>query len=466
MKNSERVALGVALLFLMLAMLLGGGTRQALLADVALQLVALPVIVFACWRLFDVTLERRTQLLLCTALALLWLALQLLPLSPTLWAMLPGRALLTAELHHVGIEPTWRAISVDTLASTRALLAWLPPVAIGLLTVTLDSTARRRMLQAIIVLALLSILFGMAQLAGGEHSPLRWHAITNTTQAVGPFANRNHLASLIVLALPLAVASLIEAARQSVRPELQGRRTAHMALSTIALVLLLIGLVVTRSRAGAVLGAVAVLLSVVLVWRRTAQLEHVANRQRVRHWLALAGLAGLVFSIQYGFVGLLARFDANGVEDARWNITATTVQAARHFTPVGVGAGNFGAVYPSFEPTAQRGIYYVNRAHNDWAEWWLEGGVPLILLALIGVVLLFAATISAWRAEDDERLWRLSAALACWLVLLHSAMDYPLRTSAIASVFAALLAVAFAPANAPPTSNLRLRRRTRNIADM
>ncbi len=458
-----RTALAVAVLYLGLCVLLGGGTRQALLADSGLQLLALPVMGYALIRLLDIRSDPLLRAaLLSTALFLGWLLLQLVPLPFEWWSKLPGRELLAAELRVAGVEPLARPISVDSLASLRALFAWLPPLALGLLVATLPAPAKLRMLQAIIICALLSLLLGMAQLAGGEHSPLRWHEFTNTTQAVGPFANRNHLASLVVLSLPLAVAHLLLIARRDVHPDEHGQRNAKLIIATIAMMLLLIGLAITRSRGGVLIGAVAVLLSALLVWRRSAQREHDANQNRARRWLALAGIVGLLFAIQYGFVGLLSRFESQGLEDARWQMATTTATAARAFAPVGVGAGNFAAVYPSFEPTEQRGIYYVNRAHNDWIEWWLEGGAPLMLIAIFAVLVLLVATVAIWRSDTELRLARLGAALGVWVVLLHSLLDYPLRTAAIAVVFAALLAIVFAPEQESPVRESR-RRRSRSM---
>ena len=61
----------------------------------------------------------------------------------------------------------------------RAALAWLPPLAIGLLCLGLPRAQQIRLLQGILLIALASAVLGLAQLAGGPDSPLRWHAVTN-----------------------------------------------------------------------------------------------------------------------------------------------------------------------------------------------------------------------------------------------------------------------------------------------
>ena len=86
------------------------------------------------------------------------------------------------------------------------------------------------------------------------------------------------------------------------------------------------------------------------------------------------------------------------------------------------------------QPGAERVSVYINRAHNDWAEWWLEGGVPLALLLLLGLVLLLWRSVAAWRHGGEAAIWRRAAIVGIWLVLLHSLSDYPLRTTALAGV--------------------------------
>ena len=127
------------------------------------------------------------------------------------------------------------------------------------------------------------------------------------------------------------------------------------------------------------------------------------------------------------------------MDDLRWTITRNTLAAADHFGPFGVGAGGFVAAYESIEPATDRQSVLINRAHNDWAEWWLEGGWPLALLLAGGLLLLAWRTVVAWIQRGDAAVWQRAAAIGLWLILLHSLSDYPLRTTAIACVAAVLL---------------------------
>jgi hypothetical protein len=71
--------------------------------------------------------------------------------------------------------------------------------------------------------------------------------------------------------------------------------------------------------------------------------------------------------------------------------------------------------------------------------------VPLLLLLAAGLFLLARATQRAWRDDGERSPWRRAAACGLWLVLVHSLVDYPLRTTAIATVVAVLFAATFVP---------------------
>ena len=87
---------------------------------------------------------------------------------------------------------------------------------------------------------------------------------------------------------------------------------------------------------------------------------------------------------------------------------------------------------------------YINHAHNEYAQWWLEGGIPAMLVLAFGLGLFGWA---GWQmlARMPSRSQRTIGA-AAWtgllLLLLHSVVDFPLRTTtlmATAGLLAGLL---------------------------
>ncbi len=437
--NSEPVDgwLWLTFSWLALCLALGGGTRQGLPMESLLQLLALPLIGIGLYRLEWARLGSAVWLGLALLAGIgLWLILQQLPLPSEIWTALAGRQQIAEELQLAGLTIGWRPLSLDPEATRRAALALLPPSAVVLLAIGLDNHSRQRLLWLLLMLILATVVLGLAQLAFGPQSALRWHAVTNPSEAVGPFANRNHFASLLVIGLLLAGAWLV-----SGRGAHDSRRAARRFAAASAIALLLLGLALARSRAGVLLAALAVVGLAVMAWQARRHARRDAGMTGHRRWLALAALAGVVLGIQFGFYGLLQRFEQDPLADMRWIITENTLQAAQQFGPFGTGAGTFERVYPSVEPIAQMIPSYVNRAHNDWAEWWMEGGVPLAALLLVGLVLLAVATVRAFRLARHWSPWPAAAGLGMWMLLLHGLGDYPLRTTGLACVAAVLLVV-------------------------
>lgn len=428
--------LWLSLTWLALCLALGGGTRQGLPQESLLQLLALPLLGIGLYRLDWSRLSASARIGLFLLLgAVLWVFLQQVPLPPEWWAGLSGRSALADELQVAGIEAIWRPVSVDPEATRRAGLALLPPAALLLLALGLDERQRHRLLLLLCFLTIACVVLGLAQLAFGPESALRWHEVTNRSEAVGPFANRNHFAALLVVGLVLAGAWLVSGQHG---PD-QKRAMRRLAAAT-GIAVLLLGLALARSRAGVLLAAPAVIGLGFLAWQARRHAAGADGLHGHRRWLALAAVAGVVLGIQFGFYGLLQRFEKDPLQDQRWVISQNTLAAADQFGLLGAGAGSFESVYPSVEPLDQLIPSYVNRAHNDWIEWWLEGGLPLALLLAAGVLLLALESLRAFRLQRHWRPWPAAASLGLWMLLLHSLADYPLRTTGLACVAAVLLA--------------------------
>jgi hypothetical protein len=134
------------------------------------------------------------------------------------------------------------------------------------------------------------------------------------------------------------------------------------------------------------------------------------------------------------------------------------IEAARAYMPLGSGIGTFVPVFQAFErPEYGFGDAYVNRAHNEYLELWLETGI----VGLVAMLLLLAwgavSFVSVWRvglpdARRRDNLLACAATLAPVLLLAHSMVDYPLRTPALMAVFALATAMAVAPVVLPAAS--------------
>ena len=74
------------------SLVLGGGTRGGFLSDAILQLVAIPLLLVSLWRLIETPLTKQMRMALFFCIAIVAIPLiQLIPLPPWLWTVLPGR---------------------------------------------------------------------------------------------------------------------------------------------------------------------------------------------------------------------------------------------------------------------------------------------------------------------------------------------------------------------------------------
>jgi O-antigen ligase len=117
--------------------------------------------------------------------------------------------------------------------------------------------------------------------------------------------------------------------------------------------------------------------------------------------------------------------------------------------PFGSGLGSFENVYHLYEVPEQVTSVYVVHAHNDYAEMALEVGLPGIILMLLFLVWWSLAVWRAWRTNEAGPFAR-AAAIASAAILIHSIVDFPLRTTAIAASFAMCLALLSSSRAAPP----------------
>lgn len=468
---------GLALLtLLVLAFALGGSAR----ADVPQLLILRPAAVLALGFALA-TVSRRhvagfgTPVALALA-AVLLPALQLLPLPPEVWRSLPGRALVAEVDAAAGLGSLWRSLSMTPPETLNALLAGLVPLAVLLLAIQLPSEAQARLVLVALALGGLSALIGFLQLLGDPQGPLYFFEVTNNGAAVGLFANRNHQAVLLACMIPLAFAAASLSrrgsasaaqgrgqggARPSHRPShrpSQGqayqprRRIAWPMLLALAATAMLVPLIlITGSRSGLLMGTLA-LLSLPLVLPQGTLRRGAISRGT---WLGVAALlaAGLALAAIWldRDLALDRLLLASPIEDLRLRILPPLLELAREQWLWGTGLGSFERVYQVREPAALLLPVYVNHAHNDWLELVITGGLPAIVLVVLGlgaVVARLPALVGGREADALQPLRR--AALASMVLLgLASISDYPLRTPALAALFALCALWLFMPRTSP-----------------
>lgn len=449
------------------SLVLGGSTRSGFLSDAILQLLSIPPLLVSVWKLLQVQpSEKRANssfkwaLAFCVALVGIPLV-QLVPLPPAIWTSLSNRQTVAKAFELVGGDLPWMPISVSPEATWLSALSLIPPVAVFLNTQLLSYAERRLMSLLVLTIGLVGAFLGLLQVAQGPSSPLRFFAITNTTEAVGFFANRNHFSALLYALILLAACWATDAvfrARACLNLKVYDTATvAAVVTSIVTIIVLLSAQAMARSRAGLALTILALIGAFVLAskeWR-------MASRGAAK---LLVGAIALIFFFitELTLYRIMERFSIDPLADRRIAFVRNTFTAAIDYIPFGSGMGSFVPVYGMYERPSDTMINaFANHAHNDLLEICLEAGV--FGIALIGLFAVWTTkrSMEIWRSSAfgsrNVDLWLArSATIIVVLLSIHSFVDYPLRTNSIMAVMAFACGLLIAPlAEADRASSLR-----------
>jgi O-antigen ligase len=435
----------ILLITLFVALWLAGGASradepgQAVVRAVACSVLALAALVGV-----RPVFEKMRMPLLLLGAAILLLMLQLVPLPPALWEALPGRAvLLGSSIGDAG--DIWRPLALVPGATLNAAFALVIPVAAFLLIAMLRANERNRLPGLVLGLVVAAMLFGLIQASGaGLIDPL----VGGTPGDVaGPFANRNHFA------LFLAMGCLI-APVWAVLDERQAMWRCPLALGLVMLFVLTI--LATGSRAGLLLGTLGLALGLAIAWRGIVRrLRHLSRGKRIGLAAAVALLfiaAVLLSIISNRAISVDRAFAIDAGQDMRRRGLPTVLEMIATYFPAGSGFGGFDPLFRLNEPHELLKPTFFNHAHNDFLEVVLDGGVAGLALIVAALGWWSWASARAWYRRSGDGADRLRARLGSAVLLLlfvASAFDYPARTP-LMMVMAAVAAFWLTNASALP----------------
>lgn len=438
------VAVFALFLLVVASPLMRGGNRHVALIAIEAIALALLVALAAGVRPAPIRFTVRGMLLAVLVTSPAWLALvYLVPVPAGLWTALPGHAEYPQALSTAGIAmPDWLPISLAPDVTSSSLCAGIPVAAAFLAGFWLRLPQVRRVLQVFVGVALVQVVIGVLQVAGGASSSLYFGGIGG--RPFGTFANPNHFANYLAMALAayvwLAYASLSSAREHRYVHHGASARTRRIAVWAAGGVFLAVGILLSRSRGAMLAGLPAGLCALTIA---------VLGSARARAWrmaLVLTGAAIVVAFAMVGFQFVLSRFEAHSfASDASFRtlLAESTFKGAWDFWPFGAGWGTFPFVYPRFQPPTVVG--FANQAHQDYAQLLFEGGMFAVILMgtfawLAGTraIELVRAGIRRKRLRREEMVSALCG-LGLMGFLLHSLVEFNMHIPANA-IMAALLA--------------------------
>ncbi|TCQ02861.1 O-antigen ligase-like membrane protein [Sphingomonas sp. PP-CC-3A-396] len=279
-------------------------------------------------------------------------------------------------------------------------------------------------------------MLGLVQILGGGNSPAYLYRPTSLGLPVGLFANRNHQAVFLALALaPLSVWGLRSRGKIAL--------PIRIAMVVGGILLSLPVIILTGSRSGLIM-TFGVLLLLPWILRVSLKRRLGNTRSQIVTYAALAVVVLVVAVIGYMVsndqaTSISRLLDTNELRAEKRILAAPVmIHMLKDFFPVGIGYGAFEPLFRAYEPDALLTPTYFNRAHNDVLELAMSGGLLTIAVMVVFAGWFVQRCIALFR--NNERglpaiYARLSAVLILGLILA-SITDYPVRTPIITAVFA------------------------------
>jgi len=375
-------------MLILLALVLGGGTDQGLWTDHLIEVALLPALFLGLAHMAETRLTIAARILSAATLCLM--AVQFLPILRS-WP-LPG---LGPDIPH------WAFYSPAPQKSLESSLFMVGALGFFLFLSRFSDADQERLLNFLMVGLFVNLVAATVELSYG-HGATAGKDVFPYSLGAGLFTNRNHFSSLVYAMIPM-LAYLT----------LWRRRLPAAYLGFLILMLLV--LFAAGSRAGMAIATTLAIVGLLWFWPRT--------QSPARKLAILATGVFVIAGIAWWF-----GFDSSIQNASRSVFYATTWRAIQDHWLAGTGLGTFTLIYPSYERTGQIVSVYANHAHDEYLELWLETG-------LAGLVLIGGFCALVVRHFSRSGLAEASF-IAIVAIMLHSLVDYPLRTFGLAIPFA------------------------------
>jgi hypothetical protein len=290
-----------------------------------------------------------------------------------------------------------------------AVLNWTTNLAAFSLALNLSGVERERFLRILLIFAVgLSIVASFTALTSAPGRVFWTFDAGTNLPTLGPFVYRNQYAAFVEAVLPLAI----------VRALLDRSR---WVMYTLMAAVLFASVVAGGSRAGSILCLAEIVIMPAIAFAQKRITGPALGRVLAGSVATVAVLTAVV-----GWEAIWNRLQEPNPYSLRAELVRSSVEMVRDRPLAGFGLGTWSDAYPAYAHFDDGN--FVNQAHNDWAQWAAEGGVPFLMIML---------AIAAWTVCPAIRsLW----GVGMLAVFVHCAVDYPMQQRpALAAFFFAMV---------------------------
>jgi O-antigen ligase len=312
-----------------------------------------------------------------------------------------------------------------------------------------ERESRRRLMTWLLALGAVEALYGLIHYLSGCQKIFTYVKKYNLEEATGTYINRNHFAGLLEMAIPFGLALVLYEAAKFARQErpasgmkikgikrfIAGENASRVGLQLLASIVMVAGLIFSRSRMGLLAGASS--LAVMAIFS--------GLQRRSALWIAAVMMICVaVLVLWLGAGDALGRFgdigqEYSSVDESRVSIWKDTARLIGWHPLLGSGLGTFPVAFTEVQRTFLG--KFVNHAHNDYLELASDLGIPGagLLFGSIGMLVARLARKTLYGEGRFDRTGALACLASIGAILLHSLTDFNLYIPANALVFSAIL---------------------------
>ena len=378
-----------------------------------------------------------------------WVALQLVRL-PVDW--LTYISPQTAEIFYwAGLN--FGSISLDHFATVTGLLKGVSYTLFAFNAVLLINNVRRikQVMIALVISGTGQAFYGaMAVLLGVKESLV--FNFPEGEVATGSFVYKNHMANYLMMVLSIGIGLIVSELHQTRSGSwtVRIRRWTDAMLSSkmvvrLSLVIMVIALVMTRSRMGNTAFFIATIVAGVV------GLLLYKNRPQALTILIVSLLAidTLVVGTVFGLSKVKERLENTSVQaETRDQVVLWSMDIIQDFPFTGTGVGSYYSTFPKY---TRYNVGYYDHAHNEYVQFAVEAGIPATLPLGGSVMFAIWLCLQAVRTRNSRTMkgTALGSLTAIVGMLIHISVDFNLQPTANALTFILILVLAGCSARMP-----------------
>lgn len=384
---------------------------------------------------------------------LIWLAflficlLQICPLPADLVELISPNRINT----HLSSPMSWYYLSTDVGQSQASFIKSLGYFCIFLSCLMLINHEKHITQLLLILLAsgTLQAIYGALEVLSGKGFSLIFD-LPISESATGSFVYKNHYANFLLLCLSAGIGLMVIDIEKS-KPQTQrwyinliNTLLANKTFTRICLAIMVIALVMSRSR----MGNVAFFTAIIIVGTFVILLERKKSKGLGILLVSMLIIDLFIVSQWFGLDKVQQRLvQTNLSQEKRDEVFVDSLPIVTDYPVIGTGAGSFYSAFPGYKDSTIDQFY--EHAHNDYLQMLIEYGVVGFICLGLLVLHSLSKALSALRKKPTPVTK--GSAFACLVayigMLIHMSADFPLIAPANAVYFVVFLALPLVTTN-------------------